>query len=422
MQVKVLDDKTYDAYALKSPYVSIYSISKWGDLKEYTGWKKHLLGVYDGDEVIGVTSLLEKKLPLGQSLFYSPRGYLTDVHDENKLKSFHESIIKYVKDNHGFMLKVDPNAVYNLRNSDGDILKCVGRDVYDNFLHLGFKHLGFTQNFETLQPRYLCRIKLGKTYDETLMTFTKSTRKNIIKTEEMGVRVKVVQEDKIDEFVSLLQNTASEKHFVIRPVSYYKRQYELLKDYMKLYIAYIDTDAYYKYVVNSIEEIKNELDNLNKEMMKINVGDKIRQKKSSLERKIKVMEDKVLEAENLKKIGKEINIGALMSVFINNEGITFMSGTASSYKEFNPKYAFYNKHIKDSIDMNLEYVNFYGISGDMDKHGPYYGIYEMKKGFNPEILELVGEFDYIINYSVYYAYKFALWGYKLKKRICDCRK
>ena len=106
-----------------------------------------------------------------------------------------------------------------------------------------------------------------------------------------------------------------------------------------------------------------------------------------------------------------------MSVFTGDEGITFMSGTSSSYKEFNPKYAFYREHNEDSIKKHLKYVNFYGISLNMDKSGPYYGIYELKKGFNPEIIELIGEFDYVINPVVYYGYKLALKGYKFVKKI-----
>ena len=44
-------------------------------------------------------------------------------------------------------------------------------------------------------------------------------------------------------------------------------------------------------------------------------------------------------------------------------------------------------------------------------------IYELKKGFNPEIIELIGEFDYVINPVVYYGYKLALKGYKFVKKF-----
>ena len=33
--------------------------------------------------------------------------------------------------------------------------------------------MGFSQNFEDLQPRVLCRIELKDTYNDTLATFSK---------------------------------------------------------------------------------------------------------------------------------------------------------------------------------------------------------------------------------------------------------
>lgn len=417
MELKNIDDKTYLEFALKSPYVSIYQLPAWGTLKEGNGWKKHLLGLYQDTKLIGVTLLLEKPTPIKKSLFYSPRGYLIPIDDENIFNEFHKKVIEYVKKNKGFMLKVDPNVIYALRDSEGNLKEEVGKNVYNSFINLGYKHLGFTKNFETLQPRFLCRFKLKETYDETLRTFSKSTIKNINKTYDMGVRVKTVSSDEIELFTKLLQETATTKDFVIRPASYYKKMIDLMQDYITLYVAYIDTNLHYSYVWNELEGAKKELINLENQMKKINVGDKMRKKENDLKAKISKLEKKLEEAKDLRKTNDEINIGALMSVFIGDEGITFMSGTSAYYKEFNPKYAFYNEHIKDTLKKKLTYVNFYGISGDMDKSGPFYGIYELKKGFNPEIVELLGEFDYIVSPSGYYLYKLAMVGYKFMKKI-----
>lgn len=417
MELLTIDEITYKKFALKNEYISIYQLPEWGTLKESTGWIRHLLGLYDKKTLKGVTMILEKKTVLGYSLFYAPRGYLLDVNNFNLLKVFHNKLIEYIKTYKGFMLKVDPNVIYNLRDSNGNLKKEVGSNIYFNFKKLGYKHLGFTQNFETLQPRYLCRIKLSDTYNDTLNSFTKSTKKNIIKTKDMGVRVRKIDEREIELFTSLLEETGLAKNFVVRPSSYYKKMYELMKDYLTLYIAYIDSNEYYNYVWNNLNTKKKELENLHQEMHKVNVGDKLRNKETILNNSIKKLDKELVYAKDLQKNKERINIGALMSVFIGNEGITFMSGTNKAYKGFNPKYAFYNEHIKDSLDKHLLYVNFYGISGDMDESSPYYGIYEMKKGFNPEIIELIGEFDYVINPIIYYAYKVALKGYKILKKI-----
>lgn len=415
--LRVIDEKEYLEYAQKNEYFSIYQLPEWGTLKSKTGWKRHLLGYYENNTLCGVTMLLEKKLPLKTSLFYSPRGYLLDVFNYDLLNNFTKELIKYIKLNNGFLLKVDPNVIYQTRDKDGIIKDTPGDCAYQNFKNVGFKHLGFSQNFEDLQPRILCRINLKDTYNETLETFSKSTKKNIAKTYDEGIRVKKVDSSHMDEFVKLLNETATHKNFIIRPASYYKSMVDLMKDYITLYIAYIDTNLYYSYIYNTLENTKKELNSLENQMQKINIGSKVTKHHEELKNKINKLEKSLEFANNLRKTNKEINIGALMSVFTGCEGITFMSGTSTSYKEFNPKYAFYRQHIEDSIAKKLKYVNFYGISLDMNKSNPYYGIYELKKGFNPEIIELIGEFDYIINPIKYYGYKIALKAYKIIKKI-----
>ena len=162
---------------------------------------------------------------------------------------------------------------------------------------------------------------------------------------------------------------------------------------------------------------KKELDDYIEEMKRINNGSKVVKHHQDLVNKLAKLKSDIEYAKKLQAKGEKINIGALMSLFIGNEGITFMSGIDSDYKEFNPKYAFYNQHIKDALELKKEYVNFYGISASLDKDNPYYHIYEIKKGFNPEMIELLGEFDYVINKFNYYMYKVSLSFYKVIKKI-----
>lgn len=415
MELKNIDKKTYLTFALKNPYISIYQLPEWGTLKETNGWKSHLVGLYEDNTLKGVTLLLEKPTPIKKSLFYAPRGFLLDYNDTNLFQEFTKKVAMYVKKNHGFLLKCDPNVIYAIRDANGENKKVLNEELYQEFMHLGYKHLGFTKNFETLQPRNLCRFALKDTYEETLLSFSKNTRKNIEKYVHMGVDIRVIEPDEVDLFVSLLQETADKKHFVIRPVSYYKKMYELMRDYLKYYIVYIDPDKYYEFVSMEVKKAKEDLAKLDAEMKRINIGDKIRKKRLEYENKVKKLEDKLIEAKKIKDSGVPINIGALMSVFVGDEGITFMSGTSNLYKEFGPKYVFYNEHIKECLKQKKKYCNFYGISLNLNPNNPYYSIYEIKKGFNPEIVELLGEFDYIVNSFFYYLYKIALKVYKIFK-------
>jgi len=415
MKLINIDEKTYLNYALNQQYISIYQLPQWGELKKENGWITHLLGLYDDKELIGVTLILEKRTLIKKSLFYAPRGFLLDFNNQELLQEFVNLLKIYIKEHKGFLLKVDPNVILKIYDSNGNELENVGENILINMKKIGFKHLGFTKNFETLQPRYICRFKLRETYEKTLESFSKSTRKNIAKVEKNGVHTRKIDVNEIDLFVSLLEETSNDKKFILRPTWYYKKMYELMKDYINLYITYLDTEEYYCYILNEIEKRKKELLNLEKQIQSINVGNKIKNRLEEIKQKINNLKNKLQEADNLRKSYQKINIGALMSIFIKEEGITFMSGTSSSYKNFNPKYAFYNEHIKECLKQNKKYCNFYGISGDINPNNPYYSIYEIKKGFNPEIIELLGEFDLVIKRFDYYLYKIALKIYKILK-------
>lgn len=417
MELKIISHDEYLKFALNNKYISIYQLPEWGMLKAGTGWISHLVGLFDKDELVGETLLLEKKGPFKQSVFYAPRGFLIDVDNLELLTAFTNELKKYIQKNNGFMLKVDPNVIYATYDENGENKKIVDNQSFINFKNLKYKHLGFTKNFETMQPRFLCRFKLQDDYELTLSTFTKTTRKNIEKTEKMGIKTREIDASEIDLFVSLLQETGNLKNFIVRPASYYKKMYELMPEYIKLYISYIDTNLYYSYLIQEIEICKKELVDIETKMKSGHVGNKLTTLKSQHEQKLNRLEKELNDASEMRKSADKINIGALMSIFIGNEGITFMSGTNNVYKSFNPKYAFYNEHIKDCLKENKEYCNFYGISGDLNPNSPFYSIYEIKKGFKPEVIELVGEFDLIINPVIYHLYKVALKGYKLLKKI-----
>ena len=262
MKLEVLNEKDYKEFALKNPYMSIYQLPEWGQLKEINGWKPHLVGLYDNKKLKGVTLLLEKNTQIKKSLYYAPRGYLLDVFDYELLSEFHKQVVKYVKEHKGFMLKVDPNVIYALHDQNGNLKETVGKEAYDNFIKLGFKHLGFNKNFETLQPRYLCRFKLQKTYEETLDSFNKSCKKHILESKTRGIHVDEIEVSQIEEFTDILRKTGQEKDFIIRPTSYYEKMYSLMRDYMKLYIVSVNTKEYVEDVQELLNDAKIRLEEL----------------------------------------------------------------------------------------------------------------------------------------------------------------
>lgn len=415
MKLEILNKDEYDKFSVKHKDISIYQLSNWGLLKEKTGWKYHLVGFKENNRIICATLLLEKSTPIKKSLFYAPRGFLIDSKNKELLNNFSREVINYIKEHKGFMLKIDPNVIYKVTNYENEVIY-KSMDDLNNYLSCGFKHLGYTLDFETLQPRCLCGFKLLDTYEDTINSFQKNTRKNILKSIELGVRTEEIKDSNINDFMEMLNMAGDKNDFIVRPKWYYEEMKELFSD-VKYYITYLDTSLYLSYLMNKISDIKKELEELDIKFDKYNVGDKlINQKNKAIDNLEKYNKQYKEEKDKYKGI-KIVYIGALMSVFVGNEAITFMSGTNPEYKAFYPKYSYYNKHIEDAINNGFKYINFYGISGNMDPKSKYYHIYEIKKGFNPSLIELIGEFDYIINKVDYLAYKGALKAYKIAKKI-----
>lgn len=411
MKLITLDKKEFDKFSHQNELTSIYELSAWGDLKKKTGWYSHYVGFKDKENIICATLLLEKRTPLKKSLFYSPRGFLLDAKNYKLLSDFTEEIKKYIKKNNGFMLKVDPNIIYKIND------EVIGNQEYQNYVKCGFKHFGFNENFETLQPRILCRFNLLEDYEKTESNFQKSTRKNIHKSSNMGVVTRPIKDDEFNEFMRILGICADKNHFIIRPNWYYETLRKLFKDEVTYYITYIDVEKYFSYLNSELASLSKEEEELKIKLEKYNVGEKLKNEKKQLIIRKEKLTEKIKNEKERFKNKKYVYIGALMSIFLNKEGITFMSGTDPLYKDFYPKYSYYAKHIKDSIDKGEKYCNFYGISKDFNPKGKYYGIYEIKKGFNPDIIELLGEFDLVTNRFIYIIYKLALKAYKLAKKI-----
>jgi peptidoglycan pentaglycine glycine transferase (the first glycine) len=74
----------------------------------------------------------------------------------------------------------------------------------------------------------------------------------------------------------------------------------------------------------------------------------------------------------------------------------------------------YYQIIKDAYDNHYEIIDFFGTSGEAnpDKSNPIYGIHNFKKRLGGEYTEFIGEFDFILNKPLYYAYKILLPIYR----------
>lgn len=407
MEFKVITKEEFKKFSVKHEQESFLQTTELGDLKEELGNIVHYVGVLDNKKIIAASLLLEEKSIMGKKTFYAPRGFLIDYSNIELLKFFIEELKKYIKEHKGFMLTIDPNVIYRVRSSEGEILnddKDKNDELIDNLKSLGFTHFGFNTYLEALQVRWEYRLTLDRPYEEICKDFSKSTRKNIESCYKKGLLVRKGKIEDLPSMEEIFESTSKRKDFFSRSLEYYQKMYKHMHDLMTIYIAYLDPDIYLKHAESLLDEEKKNRSELDEKLKTCCVGPK-------LQHQIEISDSQIekykVEVEKAKKFKEEYpngkDVGVLLSMKSGDEYLTLSSGILEEYKSFTPKYALYDQHIKDAYTMGYKYVDFYGITGDFDKSNKYYGIYEFKKGFSGNVVELVGQFSLKISgfYNVY---------------------
>ena len=169
MEFKVLTEDEFRKFSTKHKYESFMQTVELGNLKKELGDIVHYVGVVNNNKLVAAALLLEEKSILGKKTFYSPRGFLIDYQDKELLKFFTEELKKYIKKHKGFMLTIDPNVIYRVRTSDGEIINNdeeKNDTLVNNLKDLGYVHFGFNKYLEALQVRWEYRLKLDRPYEE----------------------------------------------------------------------------------------------------------------------------------------------------------------------------------------------------------------------------------------------------------------
>ena len=406
MEFKVLTEEEFRHFIKNNPFSSFMQTPELAHLKEEYGSVKHYVGVLKDNEIIAGSLLLEDRTIFNKKMFYAPRGLMVDYNNLELLTFFTKEVKKYIKKNKGFMLTIDPNVIYRVRSSEGDIIpeNKENNEAINNLLSLGYKHHGFNLYLDTKQARWCYLLELNEDYEEKKKKFSKSTRKNIESCIKKGLMVREGNINDLDTMTEIFEITSKRKDFFSRSLEYYQRMYKNMKDLMTIYIAYLDPNIYYDHTLNLLNESKKKLKEIENKMKTSMVGNKLINDKELALKQIEKHEKELEKATNFKKEypnGKDI--GCLLSLRSGNEYLTLSSGILADYKEFTPKYLMYEHHIKEAYKEGFKYCNFYGITGDFNPKGKYYGIYEFKKGFNGNVIEYIGEFDLKVSlfYNIY---------------------
>ncbi len=386
----------------KSHFLQSYA---WGQFaKKEKNLFPHYIGLENNkNELVAATLLLEKRLPFGYRYFYAPRGYIIDFKNESLLEEFTEKIKIYAKKQKGIFIKIDPDIIYHQETNDGKVLIEKEEKILKKLKKLGYKHLGFTKNFETMQPRYTFRIDFQKQWEEIESKFSKTTKQRIKKAEELEVKVSIGKIEDIKEFYQLMILTENRKDFITHNQRYYESLYEIWNkdNSCNLFLGKINLDLMIKEHKQTIEQLKNNLIPLQKE----NLSKSEKSKKIEMEKRIEKLEKDIEKYKNNKKeYGNQITLSGHFIIEYGNKAWVLYAGNHNILSETYTNYKTYREHIKFYYNKKIQTYDQFGTIGDLRKENPLLGLHEFKKKFGGDYLEFIGEFDYILNKPMYFIF------------------
>ena len=401
MEFVKLTEKEYFKFWEKHPLKTFLSSIEIGKLRSNNNWDVEYVGVKENKKVIGATMLVSKIKIFGKKEYYSPRGYLIDFSNKELVDFFTINLKKYIKENKGYVLRIDPYVINKERDIDGNIVEggIDNTEVVSNLKKLGFKQVSIP---DMEQVGWMFSLDLeNKTEEQILKEMKPNTRNTIRKAEKIGITIRELEYEELDKFQDIMVETGERKNFSIRKLSYYQDMYKLLHDkkQIKYVITELDLKKYIKKLEEEIETRKNELSKLND--AKYNDG-----KKKALNNEIDSFNKRIKDTkEIIKKTNKNvITLFGSMFIMIEPEIIYLSSGNYEEYLHFNSQYLIQWDMIKYGIKNGFKKHNFYGIPANINEKPKDYGIYEFKRGFNGYVEELIGEFELPIS-KEYYLFK-----------------
>lgn len=403
--IENIEKKRYEEFVKNHPKSHFLQSYAWGEFaKKEKNLTPHYVGIENNKhQLVAATLLLEKHLPLGYCYLYAPRGYVIDFKDYELLKTFTEEIKRYAKKKKAIFVKIDPDIIYHEEDCNQEVIIDKDNQAYQFLKKLGYRHLGFTKNFETMQPRYTFRIDFSKPWEEIEKNFSKTTKQRIKKAEDLLVDVKIGTDKDIDTFYQLMILTETRKDFVTHNEKYYQSLYQIWNqdNECNLFLGSVDLDKIIKKQTELKQEIENELTKYEHE----NLSKSEKTKKNELEkRKDKLETDIIKYQQAQKEYGTNITLSAHFIIEYGDKAWVLYAGNHNILTDTYTNYKTYEQHIKYYYDKKIKTYDQFGTIGDLRKENPLLGLHEFKKKFGGNYVEFTGEFDLVLNKPMYFIF------------------
>lgn len=418
MKLVEINEKEYNKFIKKFDKYNFFQSVEWAKFKSKTEWNMNIVALVDNKEIRASCILLNRKLPIiNKKMYYSPRGFIIDYENFDLLDKFTKELKKYIKDNNGIFLKINPYVEYIKRDKDGNEISDANNKLVNHLKSSGYIHYGFykdAKDKKDLEPRWMSVLNLkGKTIDELLKDMRQTTRWMINKSKKNCITIKEASYDEIEDFKKVMNHTAERREFLDRSLSYYQTMYKVLNDsnMIKIMLAEIDLGKLKDTMKTDVQSLEDKIKSIEGNPKKEN---QIKEYKSQIEALNKRLKELNIEIE---KYSSKVTAAVGLYICYGKEIVYLFGGSYKDFMGYGAQYLMQYEIIKYAKENNYERLNFYGIDGNFNKDSENYGLFDFKRGFNSDVIELIGEFDLIISKPYYKLYNIMLKMYKYLRKI-----
>lgn len=290
----------------------------WIDVK--VGWRSETLVSKDErGRVRGMMLVLYKRLPLFGTFLYAPRGPICDLRDMAALSDLMGQAACMAVRERAFMLKIDPM----IASDDAAAIA--------NLEQLGFAAHPDRVGYENIQCRENYVLDLGGRSEEDIFAaFKPKWRYNIRLSQRKGVRCGFYREEALDDFMTLMRQTAARDGFAYRERGYFEGLLQAFNGQAVLCMCYL---------------------------------------------------------------GDEPLSGALCIEYAGVMSYVY-GCSADVHRNCMPNYLMQWTMIRRAIADGCRTYDFCGIPYWYDENHQNYGVYRFKQGFGGRVVTYAGEFDY----------------------------
>ncbi len=200
-----LADPHWDALVAAHPAAHLLQTTPWGQLKSEFGWSAEVVRAGESGALV-----LYRRLPLGLSLAYVPRGPVVAWDDTQAVQALVAALDQAARQRGALCLKWEPE----LADTPAHRARLTG--------------LGFRPSPHTVQPQRSLVIDLRPAEADLLTAMKPKTRYNIGLARKKDVTVRAAATPaEVEQFVALMDETGRRDGFGVHAADYYRRAYAL---------------------------------------------------------------------------------------------------------------------------------------------------------------------------------------------------